>query len=81
MEKWKKNVIIVFGYLENLIFSFAIFGWPALASMLRSQFVYYELCTNGTNNYKNSTIESIFTPLIKVRCDKLYIDFYIFSFL
>jgi hypothetical protein len=70
MEKWKKIVILVFGYLENLIFSFAIFGWPALASMLRSEYVYYEVCADGTNNYKNSTIESILNPLIKVRCNQ-----------
>jgi hypothetical protein len=75
MEKWKKNLILVFGYLENLIFSSTIFGWPALASMLRSEYVYYQVCADGTNIYKNSTtesnqIESNLTPLMKVRCNQ-----------
>jgi hypothetical protein len=70
MEKWKKNFILVFGYLENLIFSSTIFGWPALAIMLQSEYVYHEVCAHGTNNYINSTIESNLTTLIKVRCNQ-----------
>jgi hypothetical protein len=70
MEKWKKNFILVFGYLENLIFSSAIFGWPALVIMLQSEHVYHEICDNGTNNYKNLTIESNLITLIKVRCNQ-----------
>jgi hypothetical protein len=70
MEKWKKNFILVFGYLENLIFSSTIFGWPALSFMLRAEYVYHEVCADGTNNYKNSTIESNLTTLIKVRCNQ-----------
>jgi hypothetical protein len=41
---WKKKFILIFGLLENLIFSGTILGWSALNYMLKSEGVYQNIC-------------------------------------
>jgi hypothetical protein len=72
IPKWKKNFILVFGYLENLIFSGTIFGWSALLYMLISENVYLEVCdvveTNyRSNNHNNSITNPNSTLITEVR--------------
>jgi hypothetical protein len=72
IPKWKKNFILVFGYLENLIFSGTIFGWSALLHMLISEDVYHEVCDDvetyyRSNNHTNAITKLNSTLIIKVR--------------
>ncbi|CAG2172806.1 unnamed protein product [Oppiella nova] len=41
---WKKRFILIFGLLENLVFSGTILGWSAMNYILKSEGVYQYVC-------------------------------------
>jgi len=60
---WKKNLILIVGLLENLIFSGTILGWSALNYMLKSEGIYQDICDDIKPHYQISDYNHSMTQL------------------
>ncbi|CAL8082390.1 unnamed protein product [Orchesella dallaii] len=68
MKMWRKNFIILTGFVEALLFSGCLFGWPSLLLILQREGIYGYLCeiknvdplSTVTENSMYTTVSGMF---------------------
>lgn len=55
---WKKNLIVVVGLLEILVFSGTILGWSSLKLMLKKEGIYGYKCNNWNGQNMSTSIDN-----------------------
>lgn len=57
---WRRFLILIFTFIETIIFSGLIFGWPLLFYMLKQERIYAELCDRSNSSmFDDSMMEII----------------------
>ncbi len=55
----KKNVSMIIGFFESLLFAGIVFGWPSLVFVFREAELFSYLCHDGEGNSTGSELDTV----------------------
>ena len=57
---WKRWILLVWAFIEIVLFSGIVFGWGSLVFVLKDEGIYADLCLNGAVKDNNTGSNSLY---------------------